>query len=42
MLDGVYQVLRPLVVRSFVAVESAVWNVVKEVLGKLVDRHQVI
>jgi hypothetical protein len=33
--NDVYAVIRPLVLRGFITVESAAWNVIKELLGKL-------
>lgn len=35
--NDIYQVLRPVLVRNFVAIESAVWNVMKGVLGKVIS-----
>lgn len=34
--NGMYKVLRPVILRSFVAIESATWSVMKEVLGKCI------
>ena len=34
--NNVYEVIRPLVLRGFVTMEAAAWNVMKEVLGELI------
>ena len=31
--NGFFEVVRPVLLRNFIAIESAVWNVMKEVLG---------